>query len=89
MICPECNGKGEAKYYREVDRDAYSVTVEGYLDICHACHGIGIKVQTNADHIRSMTDEELAVWISALYTGQYHIHADPHYWEYWLMQEVE
>lgn len=35
MICPECNGKGEAKYYREVDRDAHSVTVEGYLDICH------------------------------------------------------
>ena len=64
MICPECNGKGEVKYYREVDRDAYSVTVEGYLDICHTCHGNGIKVQSNADHIRSMTDEELSEFLS-------------------------
>ena len=63
MICPECNGKGETKYYREVDRDEHSVTVEGFVDICHTCHGSGMKVQTNADHIRSMTDEELAKWL--------------------------
>jgi len=63
MICPECNGKGKVKYYREVDRDAQSVTIYGYLDICHTCHGSGIKVQSNADHIRSMTDEELAEYL--------------------------
>ena len=60
MICPECNGKGEVKYYREVDRDENSVTVEGYRDICHTCHGSGKKPMTNADHIRHMPDEELA-----------------------------
>lgn len=60
MICPECNGKGEVKYYREIDRDENRVTVEGHLDVCHTCHGSGKKPMTNADHIRSMTDEELA-----------------------------
>lgn len=60
MICPECNGKGEVKYYRETDRDECSVTVKGFVDVCHTCHGSGEKTQTNADHIRSMTDEELA-----------------------------
>lgn len=66
MICPECNGKGEVKYYREIDRDENSVTVEGHLDVCHTCHGSGKKTMTNADHIRSMTDEELADFLVEL-----------------------
>lgn len=44
---------------------------------------------TNADRIRAMTDEELAVWISALYTTQYHAGADPHFWLDWLKQEAK
>lgn len=63
MICPECNGKGEVKYYRETDRDECSVTVKGFVDVCHTCHGSGKKTQTNADHIRSMTDKEMANYL--------------------------
>lgn len=44
---------------------------------------------TNADRIRAMSDEELAVWISALYTTQYHAGADPHFWLDWLKQEAK
>ena len=44
--------------------------------------------QTNADRIRTMTDEELAVWISALYTTQYHVRGDPDFWIDWLRKEV-
>ena len=67
MICPECNGKGAVKYYREINRDENSVTVKGFLDVCHTCHGSGNKPMTNADHIRSMTDEELAPVIMCPY----------------------
>lgn len=63
MICPECNGKGEIKYYRLV-RGEHPMTVDGFLDVCHTCHGSGVKITSNADHIRSMTDEELADYIS-------------------------
>ena len=53
MICPECNGTGTVIYYcRE--------TGHKFEDICHTCHGSGIKPQTNADRIRAMSDEELA-----------------------------
>ena len=44
--------------------------------------------RTNADRIRAMTDEELAVWISALYSVQYHAKASPHYWLDWLREEA-
>ena len=60
MICPECNGKGEAIYYVETDRDENSVTVERRKGICRTCNGSGVKPQTHADRIRAMSDEELA-----------------------------
>ena len=63
MICPECNGKGEAIYYVETDRDENSVTVEQRKGICLTCNGSGVKPQTNADRIRAMSDEELAKWL--------------------------
>ena len=44
--------------------------------------------KTNADRIRAMTDEELAIWISALFTTQYNIKADPNFWADWLKEEV-
>lgn len=47
-----------------------------------------MQKQTNADRIRAMTDEELAVWISALYSVQYHAKASPHYWLDWLREEA-
>ena len=60
MICPECNGRGEAIYYVETARDENSVTVEQRKGICRTCNGSGEKPQTNADRIRAMSDEELA-----------------------------
>jgi len=45
------------------------------------------KAKTNADRIRAMTDEELGVWISALYTAQSLAKHDPHFWIDWLRQE--
>ncbi len=44
---------------------------------------------TKADRIRAMTDKELAEWISALYTKQYHVRGDPNFWLDWLKQEVK
>ena len=67
MICPECNGSGEAVYYIETDRDENSVTVVPRKGICRTCNGSGKKLMTNADHIRSMSDEELALWICGVY----------------------
>ena len=61
MICPECNGKGEAIYYVETHRDENSVTVEQRKGICRTCNGSGEKPQTNADRIRAMSYEELAI----------------------------
>lgn len=63
MICPECNGSGEAIYYVETDRDENTVTVEKRKCICRTCIGSGKKPQTNADRIRAMSDEELAEFI--------------------------
>lgn len=67
MICPECNGRGKSIYYIETQRDENSVTVEQRKGICRTCNGSGKKEQTNADKIRSMTDEELALWICGVY----------------------
>ena len=64
MICPECNGRGETVYYVETDRDENTVTVEQRKGICRTCNGSGEKPMTNADRIRSMTDQELAVLLS-------------------------
>lgn len=44
---------------------------------------------TNSEKIRAMTDGELAIWISALYTTQYNIKADPNFWADWLKEEVK
>ena len=57
MICPECNGKGEAIYYVETGRDENTVTVEQRKGICRTCNGSGAKQQTNADRIRAMSDD--------------------------------
>ena len=63
MICPECNGSGEAVYYIETDRDENSVTVVPRKGICRTCNGSGKKPMTNADLIRSMSDEELTEFL--------------------------
>ena len=60
MICPECNGMGETVYYVETARDENTVTMEQRKGICRTCNGSGEKPMTNADRIRSMSDEKLA-----------------------------
>lgn len=69
MICPECNGSGEAVYYIETDRDENSVTVVPRNGICRTCNGSGKKLMTNADRIREMSDEELAEFIQNMVDG--------------------
>ena len=44
------------------------------------------KCSTNADRIRSMTDEELAEWASAITLDEF---GDKKDWLDWLKQEVE
>ena len=63
MICPECKGRGESTYYVETDRDENTVTVEARKGICRTCNGSGKMPMTNADRIRAMSDEELAVFL--------------------------
>lgn len=63
MICQECNGSGEVIYYVEIARDENTVTMEQRKGICRTCNGSGEKPQTNADRIRSMSDEELAAFL--------------------------
>ena len=65
MICPECNGRGEAIYYVETDRDENTVTVEQRKGICRTCNGSGEKQQTKADCIRAMSDEDLEDFLFA------------------------
>jgi len=45
--------------------------------------------RTNADRIRSLSDEELATYLSCLFTAQYHIGADPHVWLDWLKEDAK
>lgn len=66
MKCTECNGRGVATYYVETHRDENSVTMSAREDICHTCNGSGKKTMTNADCIRSMSDEELVIAISQM-----------------------
>jgi len=50
MICPNCNS--------------------GNVELCYLCndcaHEIDVEVKTNADRIRSMSDEELALWVISI-----------------------
>ena len=64
MICQECNGRRETIYYVETDRDENTVTIAPKKGICRSCNGSGKMPHTNADRIRAMSDEELAVFLA-------------------------
>lgn len=51
MICPTCRGRGE-----------YVDILNGVWVDCPDCNGTG-EVQTEAEYIRSLLDEDLAIWI--------------------------
>lgn len=73
MVCPECNGRGEAIYYVETDRDENTVTVEKRKGTCRNCNGSGEKQQTNADRIRAMSDEQLAKFLLDVEQGNFSV----------------
>lgn len=64
--------------------------------ICTRCGNMEPKPITNADRIRAMTDEELAMWIndvttnalSVLYLGSDKQTKNIFYWLDWLRQET-
>ena len=63
MVCTECNGSGEAMYYVETVGDENTVTLRQRKGNCRTCNGSGKKLLTNADRIRAMSDEELAMFL--------------------------
>ena len=63
MVCTECNGSGEAMYYVETVSDEHTVTLRQRKGNCRTCNGSGKKLLTNADRIRAMSDEELAMFL--------------------------
>lgn len=71
-ICPWCG--------KEVDE---FIMFRGDVVGCRYC-GIHTK-QTNADRIRTMTDEELAEWASAITLDEF---GDKKDWLGWLRQEA-
>ena len=63
MVCTECNGSGEAMYYVETVSDENTVTLRQRKGNCRTCNRSGKKLLTNADRIRAMSDEELAMFL--------------------------
>ena len=57
-------------------------------DGCKSNGGCGMT-QTNADRIRSMSDEELAIMASTMYRTQELIGGDVKTWLTWLKQECD
>ena len=57
IMCTKCAGCGYINHYVSMN--------SSHIELCNDCHGTGlIEVpMTNADWIRSMSDEELAHWI--------------------------
>lgn len=68
QLCPKCGGIGVV-YHVEKITDGY----RGEVDTCPVCRGTGsVPVAiTNADRIRSMSDEELAEFISRIEIGDF------------------
>lgn len=80
VICEKCLGKGHVNGGDE--NSTWSKT-------CEDCRGIGfVRVpMTNADHIRAMSDEELAEWMAEC--NAYKENADASQWLPWLKQPAE
>ena len=57
IVCPVCDGRGYVSWIQSTETSCSSGS-----KTCPHCNGTGwVEVDmTNADHIRSMTDEELA-----------------------------
>lgn len=79
-ICAECRKSADCK--RKPRTDQWTVTGCSWFE--------ADPVITNADHIRSMTDEELAEWVwSAECAGRAYGPMGKKAWLDWLKQEAE
>ena len=63
IVCPVCGGRGYVSWVNSTETSCYSGS-----KTCPHCNGTRwVEVDmTNADHIRSMTDEELAEWLEEI-----------------------
>ena len=94
IICPECDGHGH------INRGSANST---WSVLCSRCDGHGVLnvPMTNADHIRSMSDEELAALFSGfcanaeecsrckLYSGSCAESDQLRDWKRWMNEPVE
>ena len=60
ITCDKCNGRGYFTF--EQSGDCYAGVTVLRCEVCQGKRVVEVPV-TNADHIRSMTDEELAVFL--------------------------
>ena len=65
---------------------AFGIDVNGNYRICSKC-GKKVYIITNADRIRSLSDEELAEWMSKC--NAYGENAEAAQWLPWLRQPAE
>ena len=97
-VCPNCKVSNYLRYLIHNDGlihkpyEIKCINCNSYFakeDIFGSGEETAPKPISNADRIRAMDDEELAVWISALYTTQYHVRGDPDFWLDWLRSETK
>lgn len=93
----------ENLHFRQCDKPCGNKTASGYCattacinpkysNIGTALYGQGVQklIVTNADHIRAMTDEELADWVWGVETaGRAYGPQGKKAWLDWLKKEVE
>ena len=87
--CPQCGGFGFTSTPVSTD---YEITV-CRAKTCELCHGAGVieAPMTNADRIRAMSDEELAVLIAREIVHVPHsgFYVAKSAWLRWLQETVE
>ena len=85
VSCPQCGGFGFTSTPVSTD---YEITV-CRAKTCELCHGAGVieVPMTNADRIRSMSDEELAKFLAV--TAGDKIGGMAKFWLEWLQQTAE
>ena len=88
ITCPVCEGRGYVSWINNTETSCGSVS-----KTCPHCNGTRwVEVDfTNADHIRSMTDEELAEFLDSVYChgwskGANNIFDDDPYYHDWIKQ---
>lgn len=58
--------------YRTEENKCKQFSVGGVLSFCYLDGTCDCRIPSNADRIRSMTDEELATWLNCMQSNAYH-----------------